>query len=333
METIHLQKSTEKLSIRNGQLIHSDGERELDRYPVCATGQIAVYGNGQITTQAVKECLKEGIRINYFTMWGKHLGRLEPDHPKNIRRRLEQYRLYLDPVRRVKWVRSLLTGKLQGELVELRRLKEQGYDIAYHAIRKELKNGQKRLERSSNLAEMRGIEGNCARKYYGIFEHVLPAGVKWGGRKYHPAGDAVNAVLSLIYSLTLQDIRKELENRSLDPHCGFLHEPGYGGAGLDYDLLELFRATWCDHTAIRLMNDAEEVRSYVKKQRRGSEGLRLPAEAAERIVRELREKREKKRKEQAMSFSEQSEWAAEATLAGLTRGSSEPDYRKLHPER
>ena len=125
----------------------------------------------------------------------------------------------------------------------------------------------------------------------------------------------------------------ELENRSLDPHCGFLHEPRYGGAGLDYDLLELFRATWCDHTAIRLIGHSDEVRRYLKKTGRKDKELRLPGEVSERIIVELREKRERKRKGQEMSFSEQAAWAVEATLAGLSGDASEPDYRKLHPER
>lgn len=330
METIYLRKSTEKLSIREGQLIHWDREKELNRYPVCATDQIAVYGNGQITTQAVKECLKEGVGINYFNIYGKFLGRVEPDRPKNVRRRLAQYQLYLDPERRKNWVRALLKGKLQGEIVELRRLREQGYPLNDSELRKELKKCQKQLEKAESIPEMRGIEGTGARKYYEIFTKVLPPGAEWKGRSSHPAEDKVNAVLSYIYVLTAQRIRQELENRSLDVHCGFLHEPGYGCGGLDYDLLELFRATWCDHQAIRLMNHVREVQKFLPGQD-GKAGL--PEEVRTLICTKLREKQEIRHRNQRKSFSEQLRETVEETLKDLNEQSLRPGYERLHPER
>lgn len=84
METIFLQKSTEKLNLSNGQFVHREGDVILKTYPVLTIEQVFVYGNGQITTQALKECLRNGIRVLYFNAYGKFLGRLEPDYPKNI---------------------------------------------------------------------------------------------------------------------------------------------------------------------------------------------------------------------------------------------------------
>ena len=56
MEIIYLQKSTEKLNIQEGQLIHRDHETILNRYPICATEQIVVYGNGRRVQESVFEC-------------------------------------------------------------------------------------------------------------------------------------------------------------------------------------------------------------------------------------------------------------------------------------
>ena len=330
MERIYLQKSTEKLSLSGGQLIHSEEGKELNRYPICMTEQVAVYGNGQITTQALKECLKEGVAVNYFNKYGIFLGRVEPDYPKNVRRRLEQYRLYLDTGRKNRWIRELLKGKLQGELVEIRRLREQGYELKEREIRRVLREGKKGLEKASAPGEMLGIEGNCARKYYEIFPCVLPHGAAWAGRRSHPAGDKVNALLSYVYVMTAQRIREELENRSLDVHCGFLHEPGYGGAGLEYDLLELFRATWCDHHAIRLMNHVKEVRTYVT----GTGGEpRLPEEVRERIAEELHEKEGLVHGKHGRRFSDLLSEAADETIRCLKNDMENPGYVKLHPER
>ena len=54
METILLQKSTEKLNLCDGQLVHREGNVILESYPILTVEQVFVYGNGQITTQALK---------------------------------------------------------------------------------------------------------------------------------------------------------------------------------------------------------------------------------------------------------------------------------------
>lgn len=333
METIYLRKSTEKLSVSEGQLIRSEHGIELERYPICATEQIAVYGNGQITTQALKECLKEGVRISYFTAYGKYLGRVEPDYPKNVRRRLEQYRLYWETDRRLIWTRELLKAKLGGCLVELRRLDEQGYEFPLKAMRVELKRGQRRLKEAVTVQEQLGIEGNCARQYNEIFRYVLGEEIIWKGRSSHPAKDGVNALLSLIYGWTAQEIRSELERRGLDPHCGFLHEPGYGGGGLAYDLLELFRSSWCDHHAIhQLKRDGALQQELKDLPERGGE-VRLRGETCRKICAELRELSGKKRMKQKLTLKEQIGYAVEETVKCLREGCGVPDYAAVNPER
>ena len=264
MDIIYLQKSTDRLNLKEGQLIHTSEGEEQERYPICGTELIQVYGNGQITTQAIKECLKEGVRINYFSSHGKYLGRLEPGYPKNIRRRLNQYGLYFDIDRRLTFCRALIYGKLAGALVELRRLREKGYKIPEKELRHSLRKWQNAALSAKNLESLLGIEGQSARTYYSIFHHVLPSGLEWHGRSYHPAKDGINHILSYVYSLTAGKIREELEKRSLDPWCSYLHEPDYGRGGLSYDLLELFRATFCDNLVIRTLERNERASDYLR---------------------------------------------------------------------
>lgn len=254
METIFLQKPTERLQLKEGQLICSEGDTVAGVYPIHSTEQVLVYGNSQITTQALKACLQEGIRVVYFNQYGKYLGRLEPDYPKNIKRRLCQYALYLDHSRRLSWSKNLLRAKLHGDLVEIRRLHEQGFDFPYKILHKSLRLGLKRIGDAGDLDELRGIEGFYAREYYGCFAYVLPEHIHWNGREYHPAPDTANAVLSLIYGCCANEIRNIFEHHSVDHQCGFLHEPGYHGGGLAYDLLEVVRATICDHFVITLLH-------------------------------------------------------------------------------
>lgn len=264
MYTIFLQKSTDRLCLKEGQLLHYSDDETVKRYPICATELIHVYGNAQITTQAVKECLKEGVRINYFNKYGCYLGRLEPGYPKNVRRRLSQYRMFFDKERRLSAAKSLVEAKIQGELIELRRLQEQGYRFPLKEFRTKLKYCRQKVKDCRSIGELMGIEGLSAKEYYNIFQYVLPAGMEWRGRSYHPAKDNFNVLLSCIYGMAAQVLREEIEKRSLDTACSFLHEPDYGRGGLSYDFLELFRALLCDNIAIRLLRRERSIQEFIR---------------------------------------------------------------------
>mgnify|MGYP000013154535 CR=1 FL=1 len=330
METVSLQKSTDRLTLKDGQLIQWDENIIRDRHPIRCIESVEVYGNAQITTQAVKECLKEGIRINYFNIYGKFLGRAEPGYPKNIRRRLEQYRLYWEPERRLQWSKALIAAKIQGEIVEIRRLKEHSFPIPARSLQKELKRHLAALSGVPTLNSLLGVEGQCAKIYYRIFPYTLPAKIKWTGRSYHPPRDRFNTLLSLIYGITAQEIRRRLEQRSLDPHCGFFHEPGYGSGGLACDLLEAFRATFCDHLALRLLHRNFIVREFFSS---SATPAPLPETLLKNICQYIHSALPLRHRLQKQSPEEQVNELLNRVIAGLDDPFRLPEFIHIHPER
>lgn len=328
MDTVFLQKHTQKLSLKDGQLILSENDKVLETYPICATETVSVCGNAQITTQAIKECLKEGVRINYFNTCGKYLGRLEPGFPKNVMRRLTQYKIFLSDELRLEWAKALVSAKIQGEIVEIRRLNEQNISFPYKEIKNELKDLKERIKSAENSSVLLGIEGMAARSYFSIFPFVLPHDIPWNGRSYHPAKDGINEILSIIYGITAQQLRMKTEEFSLDPHCSMLHEPGYGRGGLAYDLLEIFRAVFCDHTALRLIRKDKEIRraAGIQDLTDFSENIR---NAVCRYTRDAMQKKYRLQKSfPDRLFAE----ACRLTAGGITSGTV-PDFEKLIPER
>jgi CRISPR-associated protein Cas1 len=75
------------------------------------------------------------------------------------------------------------------------------------------------------------------------------------GRRKHPATDPINALLSLGYTLAMNEIRAAAEGAGLEPYLGFLHCVDYGRPSLALDLLEAFRAPLVDRLALRLVNE------------------------------------------------------------------------------
>jgi CRISPR-associated protein Cas1 len=73
------------------------------------------------------------------------------------------------------------------------------------------------------------------------------------GRSRRPPRDRMNALLSFLYSMLMNDCRSAAEAAGLDPQVGFLHALRPGRAALALDLMEEFRAI-ADRLALTLIN-------------------------------------------------------------------------------
>jgi CRISPR-associated protein Cas1 len=100
---------------------------------------------------------------------------------------------------------------------------------------------------------MRGVEGDCARAYFGVFDHLILANktdFTFNGRSRRPPLDRVNALLSFAYTLLVHDVTAALESVGLDPCVGFLHTDRPGRPGLALDLMEELRPILADRLVL-----------------------------------------------------------------------------------
>ena len=121
------------------------------------------------------------------------------------------------------------------------------------------------------LDTVRGLEGEAANTYFGVFDHLIVAqkaeitpgngegtaatiGFAFRTRSRRPPLDAVNALLSFLYAMLGHDARSACECVGLDPQVGFLHRDRPGRAGLALDLMEEFRPYLADRLALSLIN-------------------------------------------------------------------------------
>jgi CRISPR-associated protein Cas1 len=76
----------------------------------------------------------------------------------------------------------------------------------------------------------------------------------WTGRAKHPAPDPLNALLSLTYTLLMNEVAALLEGAGLDPFLGFLHQVDYGRPSLALDVVEPFRHAVADRFVLTMVN-------------------------------------------------------------------------------
>ncbi len=111
------------------------------------------------------------------------------------------------------------------------------------------------------------MEGNAARVYFENFSGLIKAEEKpldpnpnqltfdFIHRNRRPPRDAVNALLSLGYSLLSKDLTIVCHSVGFDPYLGFFHQPRFGRAALALDLMEPFRPLIADSAVLSAINN------------------------------------------------------------------------------
>lgn len=93
----------------------------------------------------------------------------------------------------------------------------------------------------------------------------------FNGRNRRPPKDAVNALLSFVYTLICNEVVAALETVGLDPYLGFFHKLRPGRPSLALDLMEELRAYLGDRLVLSLINRRQVSPSGFVKQ--GEEGI------------------------------------------------------------
>jgi CRISPR-associated protein Cas1 len=204
------------------------------------------------------------VSVAYLSANGRFLARVEGPVAGNVLLRREQYRASDDLPRAALIVRNVVGGKLFNQrAVVSRALRDHGEMLAQDA-RDALERTQKRLaiigrrlRIESGIDVLRGLEGEAAQSYFGVFQHLIRVDdptFRFSGRSRRPPLDALNALLSFLYTLITHDCRSALESVGLDPAVGFLHRDRPGRPSLALDLIEEMRPVIADRLALSLVN-------------------------------------------------------------------------------
>ena len=219
------------------------------------TSHIAVFGNVQITTQALVALLERDIPVMFFSSGGWLRGRTTGHGTKNIELRIAQYRVAADRESSLAIARTFIAAKLRNQRTMLRR---NATGVAHETLH-ELEFLAKKAEQVESVESLLGLEGTGAREYFGAFTKLLKGAAAEGafdmnGRNRRPPKDPINALLSLAYSLLTKDFVAACLAVGLDPLLGCLHKPRYGRPALALDLMEEMRPLVADSCVVNALN-------------------------------------------------------------------------------
>lgn len=253
-----------------GSALKKDGENlvaEVDgaqrgRVPLHMLGSVVAFGPILLSPALIGACAERGITLVLLDRAGRFQARIEGPIAGNVLLRRAQYR-QADGADDI--VRSIVMGKIANQRSVIRRaLRDYGADMegaareALEASSDRMAMILRRVQRADETVDqMRGSEGEAATLYFAVFDHMIRSPdpeMRWTQRSRRPPLDAMNALLSFLYTLLTHDCRSACESVGLDPTVGFLHRDRPGRPSLALDLMEELRAPLADRLALSLVN-------------------------------------------------------------------------------
>lgn len=262
LNTLYLTTPDTYLRLENQTLAVEQDQTLKLRVPLQHLTAVICFGHIQLSTPLMHQLAQQGIALVLLDTNGRFQARLEGPVAGNVLLRQAQHRAIGEIDRTLSMARSFVAGKIRNARSLLlrgareARTEEDAASLTRQALN--LAASLRTLPDCTTLDAVRGIEGEAARQHFvGLSLLVRPDArghfSMQGGRSRRPPRDRMNALLSFLYSLWMNDCRSALEAVGLDPQIGFLHALRPGRAALALDLMEEFRPQ-AERLALTLVN-------------------------------------------------------------------------------
>ena len=249
---IHLENETAR--------VEADGKTLLQT-PLHHLGSVVTFGNVMMSPHLMHKCAAEGRTVAFLSMSGRFLARVVGPVSGNSLLREAQYRAYVDPASSARIARSIVAGKIHNQRSVMLRAARETSDHQRKSdlgqVGEWLSTYLSALSDAQSVDEIRGYEGQASADYFGVFDSMISAqrtDFKFASRNRRPPRDRVNALLSFLYAMVLNDCTAAAEGVGLDPQFGYLHVLRSGRPALSLDLMEEFRPVLADRLALNLVN-------------------------------------------------------------------------------
>ena len=233
-------------------VVRIEGESRL-KIPVHTLDGIVCFGNVGCSPFLMGFCAENDVAVSFLSESGRFLARVQGPVSGNVLLRREQYRKADDPECSALVASGFITGKIANSRTVLQRAlrdhAEKFDDDTLQPAIQRIGGSLRQLQNTPLLDEVRGIEGDAARVYFNVFNHLITSqkdNFCFHERNRRPPLDTVNCLLSFLYTMLMHDVRSALESVGLDPAVGFLHRDRPGRPGLALDMVEEFRPFLAD---------------------------------------------------------------------------------------
>lgn len=261
LNTLFVLTEDSYLALDGENVVVLQDDKTLGRFPLHTLEGILYFGYKGASPALMGACAKNEIGLCFLTPHGRFLARVCGETRGNVLLRKKQYAVAENEAESCLIARNMIAGKLTNARWVLERATRD------HALRvdvERLKVVSAALADSAKLAAdtekpdmLRGIEGEAATRYFGVFDELILQSkddFSFKTRSRRPPLDNMNAMLSFAYAILANDCAAALESVGLDPYVGFLHGDRPGRTSLALDIMEELRPCFADRFALSCVN-------------------------------------------------------------------------------
>ena len=261
LNTLYVTLPDSHLRLDNDTLRLLVGDETRLRVPLHHLGAVVCFGPVSVSVPLMHRLADDGIALVLLDAHGRFKARLEGATAGNVLLRRAQHDTSQNDAFTLQLARHIVAGKLRNQRQVLLRgardTKDDGDRKLLTRAAQDLAASQRALPAAATLDAVRGVEGEAARGYFAALNHLVRPDLRehfaLDGRSRRPPRDRMNALLSFLYAMWMNDCRSACEAAGLDPQVGYLHALRPGRAALALDLMEEFRPL-ADRLVLTLVN-------------------------------------------------------------------------------
>ena len=237
-----------------GRIVLYQGDKKLQSVPLQELTQVVVSKRAHLSTPLLFELLAREVQVSFVDWQGKVVGTVGGEQ-ETLQRLFQQKECFADVSSALTLIKQVACAKLYGQAKVMRRYAKNQHNPALTELAAYLRQAGHRLTEATDAEQVRGIEGEAAKRYFQAFAQVLDGSLwPWPGRQQHPAYEPVNALLNYGYAFLEREVRLAIVGSGLDCRLGFFHSNNGRKDSLVYDVMETYRALVIDRFVLKCLN-------------------------------------------------------------------------------
>lgn len=246
LNTIYITNEQTYLTLDGENLVCKIDGKEKLRIPFENIENIVCFNYVGCSPALMGKCVGKTIPINFISPQGKFLAKICGETKGNVFLRVAQIDCFRE--KGILLAKNTMAAKFSNTRQLVRRTLHDN-----ESLRKDdeianvidiLTEGIQKVYQADSIEEIIGIEGNCARAYFSIFNKLITnqrVSLTFELRTKRPPLDPINAMLSFVYTLATAEYAAALETVGLDSYIGYCHTLRSGRSSLACDLVEEIR--------------------------------------------------------------------------------------------
>lgn len=243
LNTVYVTNESAYLSLDGENLVCKVEDEIKLRIPFENIENVVCFNYLGCSPALMGKCAGKCIPINFISPQGKFLAKVCGETKGNVFLRVSQIDCFRS--NGLTLAQNTVAAKLCNSARLIKRTLHDNpgmrSDRDISLVLEHLGDSVEKVLNADSFDTIRGIEGNCAKSYYSVFDRLITnsdVSLRFEYRSKRPPLDPVNAVLSYVYTLLTCEYAASLETVGLDSYIGFYHSLRSGRSSLACDLVE-----------------------------------------------------------------------------------------------